>query len=58
MQKETKWAIKINTIPVPYEIHRILRSLATSSVPTTYNIIPELGCVGKIDVYSGEQLMW
>jgi len=49
---------KPNTILVPPEIYRVLRSLATSAVPTTYNIIPELDCVGKIDVYDNDELMW
>jgi len=48
----------MNKIPVPSEVYRVLRSLATSAIPTTYNIIPELDCIGKIDVYDNDELMW
>lgn len=49
---------KVKTVPVPSEVYRVLRSLANSAIPTTYNIVPEVDCIGKIDVYDNDELMW
>jgi len=54
-------AIKASTILVPYDVYLTLGSLANSAIPTTYNIIPTPEgdlCVGKIDQYNDEILMW
>jgi len=51
-------ALKVGALVVPPDVYLALHSLANSAVPSDYNIIPEAGCVGKIDVYKGEQLRW
>jgi len=59
--QQEKKAIKASIIQVPYEAHLTLSSLASSAVPTTYNIIPTPEgdvYVGKIDSYNDEILMW
>jgi len=58
--KQEAKAIKASTVLVPYETYLALNSLANSAIPTTYNIIPLDGdiCVGKIDSYNDDILMW
>lgn len=53
-------AIKASTILVPYEAYLALSSFANSAIPTTYNIALMEGdvCVGKVDVYNDDILMW
>jgi len=51
-------AVKVNTVLVPRWAYRSLHSMTTSAVPTTYNIIPEARCIGKIDVHRDDKLLW
>jgi len=61
ISQHEKKALKASTILVTYEAYLALGSLANSAIPTTYNIIPTPEgdlCVGKIDSYNDDILMW
>jgi len=50
--------VRAKALIVPADIYLTLHSLASSAVPSDYIIIPGEGCIGKVDIYRGEQMRW
>jgi len=56
--KSERGVMQVKALIVPPDVYTALHSLANSAVPSDYVIIPAVGCVGKVDVYKGDQLRW